>query len=165
MGLLAKIINLEGTLKFELCFVRNNMFDYRKWRSDYENFFPFILRLDFPNRCSIIDEDANATMTLYEIKDFFNGIETVLTHLINQKNYAYVYCNSENYFELRLESIPEDNVIEIVLWLNVGNQTQGKMYGYDEGVKFIARASVLQDFICALKNNFLEVMDIRFENI
>lgn len=155
---LANILNLERNLKFEICLEENDMFDYRPERCDYENWIPFTLHLNLPNRCSMIDESTKATMTVFEIKKLIKGIENVLIHLENQKNCIYSFNCSESFFDLKLETILEDNVIEIELWINVGNQTNGMIHGYDDGVRFVTGIDELNKFLRDFKKEFYELI-------
>ncbi|MCY1713057.1 hypothetical protein [Caproiciproducens galactitolivorans] len=148
---MAFITNIEKNLKLEISLKKNSMFDYNPQRSDHENWIPFILCLTLPQRCSMIDESANATMTIYEIKNLIHGVEGVLEHLDCPENYVYNFYNSEGFFGLELEVIPEDNVVEIKLWINVGNQTKGEIFGYDEGVRFVSGKKELIDFLVGIK--------------
>lgn len=156
---MADILNLEGNLKFSICLVVNNMLDYESERSDSENWMPFTLRLNLPHRCSEIAENAKATMTIFEVKHLIKGIESVLSHLKLGEKRTYIFNSSESFFDLRVEAIPEDYVIEIELWVNVGNQTKGKISGYDEGVRFVVAAKTLDEFLKEFKSNFSEIMN------
>ncbi len=70
---------------------------------------------------------------------------------------SYTFNSSESFFELRLEAIPEDNVIEIELWINLGSQTNGKISGFDEGVRFVTRKEELNDFFKGFKENYAAI--------
>lgn len=160
-NLMANIINLEENLEFEICFKRNDMFDYNPERSDYENWVPFTLGLNLPNRHSRIEENAKATMTIFEIKKLIYGIENVLAYMESRENCLYTFNSSESFFELKLEVIPEDNVIEIELWINVGIQTKGKYSGFDEGVRFVISKDKLNNFFEDFKENYFEVTGLQ----
>ena len=41
--------------------------------------------------------------------------------------------------------------MEMEVWINMGTQSNGKFFGYDEGVKFIINSSDLNEFRLALK--------------
>lgn len=158
---MADIINLEKNLKFEICFQRNDMYDYNPERSDYENWIPFTLGLNLPNRHIRIEENTKATMTICEIKNLICGIDNVLVHMESGENCVYTFNSSESFFELKLDVIPEDNVIEIELWINIGSQTRGKIFGFDEGVRFITYKDELNNFFEDFKENFLEVTGLQ----
>lgn len=153
---MAKIVNLEGNLEFEIWLKRNDMLDYNS-KSDYENWIPFTLCLILPDRISRIEESVKAAMTAFEIKNLLNGIEHVLVHLERRKKCIYTFNSSESFFELKLEVIPEDSVIEIELWINVGSQTMGKISGFDEGVRFVTNKEELNNFLREFKENYSDI--------
>ncbi len=154
---MANIINQEGNLELEISLNENDMLDYKFERSDYENWIPFTLCLNIPDRCSTIGENAKATLTIFEIENLIQGIKDILVYFENQKKYIYAFSSCENFFELKLETIPMDNVIEIELWINVSNQTKGEIYGFDEGVRFVTDKSGLSQFFKGFKNNYLKI--------
>ena len=96
---MAKVKDLEGNLEFEIWLIKNEMLDYNPKRSDYENWIPFTLRLNLPNRVSLIEEDAKATMTIFEIENMIHGIENVLGHLECREKCIYTFNSSESFFE------------------------------------------------------------------
>lgn len=155
---MANITNLEKNLEFELQ-LKNDMLDYDSQRSDYENWVLFTLYLDLPNRRSAIEENVKATMSVFEIKNMIHGIENVLAHLECPESYIYTFNSSESFFELKLEVIPEDEAIEIELWINTGNQTNGDIYGFDEGVRFITSEDELKNFFRDLQRNFMQIIN------
>ena len=108
----------------------------------------------------IIGEDIKATVTLYEIKDFIQGLERVLEYLDAQENYIYEFNSSESFFGIRLEIIPEDNIVEIELWINVGNQSQGEICGFDEGVRFVSNKKEISKFLVGLKQELYNIKDL-----
>lgn len=154
---MANITNLEGNLEFELQLKKNDMVDWIPERSDYENWIPFTLYINQPNRCSVIEENVKAMMTVFETENMLHGIENVLTHLECGKSGSYTFNSSENFFELKLEVIPEDDVVEIELWINTGNQTNGIIFGFDEGVRFVTSESELNNFLSDLKRDYLSI--------
>lgn len=149
---MALITNLENNLRLEISFKENNLFDYNMQRTDYENWIPFILSLTLPKRSIIIDETVNAAMTVYEIKNLICGIENILENLEKKNNFIYECYSSESFFGLKLETIPEDAAVEVELWINVGNQTGGEVYGYDEGIRFATSDKMLMNFLTGIKN-------------
>lgn len=157
---MAKIKNLEENIELSICLIDSSDLDYSPQRSDYENWIPFFLKLKLPNRCSIIGENIKATVTLYEIKDFIQGLERVLEYLDAQENYIYEFNSSESFFGIRLEIIPEDNIVEIELWINVGNQSQGEICGFDEGVRFVSNKKEISEFLVGLKQELYNIKDL-----
>lgn len=144
---MASITNLERNLELDISLKVGDMSDYYLQKNKYESWVPFTLCLYLPDRHSMIREDINAEMTVFEIEHLVCGIKDVLAHLERQENYVYVYNSSESYFELKLEVISEDNVVEVEVWINVGNQTNGKIFGFDEGARFITDKVELAVFL------------------
>ena len=64
----------------------------------------------------------------------------------------------EAFFELKLETVPEDNVIEMEIWINVGNQTNGRLYGYDEGIRFISEEKSIIQFLTDIRQEFADIL-------
>ena len=148
---MAHITNLENNLRLELSFIKNYLFDYDSHKNDYEKWIPFKLSVTLPTRSIIIDEYASATLSVYEIRNFINGIEKILGEVVLQTNSTFEFYSGESFFEFKLEVVPEDMLIEVELWINVGNQTKGNIYGYDEGVRFATSAKLLRAFLIGIK--------------
>lgn len=157
---LAILINLEQNLKFQLCLKNNALLDYNPQREDFENWIPFTLCLKLPDKCSILDAQVKAAMTVYEIKNFIYGIGNVLEHWANQKKYIYKFNSSESFFELKIEVVLEDDVAEIELWINTGNQTKGAIYGFDEGVRWVTSKTELTKFYGDFKYEFFDILEV-----
>lgn len=155
---MASIINLEENIEIDLYLKKNDMFDYSSERSDKENWIPFVLLIKLPDRNCMIGEDVKAAMTVFEIKKLICGFENILEHLECCECFSYKFCSSESYFELKLEVIPEDDVIEMEVWINVGSQTGGKIFGFDEGIRFVVDKRHLTDFCRNFKKNYIEIM-------
>ena len=61
---MAKIYNVEENVHLEITLIKNEMYDYVCGRSDYENWIPFILNLEFPFRKISISESNKASVIL-----------------------------------------------------------------------------------------------------
>lgn len=151
---MAELINIEKNINCELCLLENHSIDYDVQRSEFENWIPFALRVTLPERFCVIGEDVNAMLTVYEIHNLLQGIEHIINCLGKGENVCYEFCSSENYFQIEFEFIPEDEVVMIELWINVGNQTKGKCYGYDEGVRFCCNVIIVSEFVSRLREEF-----------
>lgn len=155
---MAELKNSEKNLTIEINLNNNNLLDFDINRSDYENWIPFYLSVNMPNKSIVIDDNVKATMTFFELKNLIQGLENVLVYLERQENYIYDYNNSESFFELKLEVIPEDGVIETEIWVNIGSLTKGEFFGYDEGVRLITSKEELKKFLADIKCEMLEII-------
>ena len=154
---LASIKNLEKNLIMSLNLMTSQMLDYNPQRSDYENWISFTLILNSPDKNYKIDEIEKGEMTVFETKNLLNGIKNLLNHLENNKRFIYKFNSSEAFFDLELEGIPEDDLIEIILWINIGSQTQGKLYGFDKGVRFATDKESLGTFLSEINEDYLNL--------
>ena len=154
------LTNLENNLRLELNFIRNYLFEFDS-KEDYEKWIPFTLSVILPKRSIMIDEDARAAMSVYEIRNLVCGIENILEKLTEQISSSFEFYSGESFFGLKLEIIPEDIVVEVELWINVGSQTQGKIYGYDEGVRFATNERALREFLIGIKQELSCLEEIR----
>lgn len=148
---MAKIYNVEENVHLEITLIKNEMYDYVCCRSDYENWIPFILNLEFPFREISISESNRATMTVYELKKLVCGIGVLLEKCHTNMNYIYEFYSSEGYFEIKFDALPEDSVVEVELWINTTAWTGGQFYGFDEGIKFTSDIESINVFYMDIK--------------
>lgn len=146
------IENTENNVKLELNLINNSMFDYQSSKSDYENWIPFIILLETPQKTLQIKEFQKATMTVGNIFNLIEGIYRIVNSLENKKDDTFDFFSIEADFEIVLNTLIEDDIIEVIFWLNIANQTKGKIYGYDEGIKFFANSRILMKFAEDIKN-------------
>lgn len=155
---MAYIYNLEKNAYYKLEFINNEMLEINNIKSDKEKWIPFIMSLHSPTKVSEISEESRATMTFYEINNLINGIDIILDCLKKQKKYSFNFCCIETFFEIRLENIIEDDVVEVEVWINLGTQTNGSIYGYDEGIRFVTSERELDIFSNDLKENISRIV-------
>lgn len=155
---MAYIYNLEKNAYYKLEFINNEMLEINNIKSDKEKWIPFIMSLHSPTKVSEISEESRATMTFYEINNLINGIDIILDCLKKQKKYSFNFCCIETFFEIRLENIIEDDVVEVEVWINLGTQTNGSIYGYDEGIRFVTSEKELDIFSNDLKENISRII-------
>ena len=154
---MAEFSNIEKNIRLGLCLIHNGFVDYDVQRSDFENWIPFTLCVALPERNLMIAEDVNAMLSVYEIQNLLQGIERTINCFDKGEEAYYEFCSSENYFQIKFEALPGDEVFAIELWINVGNQTKGKCYGYDEGVRFSCNRIEMCEFVGQLKEEFLSI--------
>ena len=150
--------NLEGNIELSISFGKYKMYDCDAQRSDYENWIPFALRIILPERCCEIDIEDGATVTVYEAKKLIYELENIVKALESEEKYVYEYCNSESYFELNLEVLPDEEVIEVELWINRGLQSKGEIFGYDEGFRFILNRHEMCRFYRDIRNEIISII-------
>jgi len=154
---MAVLNNDEKNLTLEICFINVLEDIYEKPWDDYETWIPFILCLTLPDKKYNIEEDIRATLSVYEIRNLIKGIEKILENLGKGNKNIYEFCSIEFFFRMTMEVLPEDEVVEVELWINVANQTNGKLYGYEEGVRFGSDKEDIVSFLTELKKEFEDV--------
>ena len=92
-------------------------------------------------------------MSCMEQSDFIHGWRKIADNLEKGEGRTYHYCNSEGYFEVILESLPMDEVVEV--WVNMGNHSGGTLYGYDEGIRFVVSQESISKFVNGISTYLL----------
>ena len=57
----------------------------------------------------------------------------------------------ENYFELKIENVLEDDLIEMEWWFDKGILSEGRNHGFSEGIRFNVTRSDLLLFVKGLR--------------
>lgn len=148
---MAYLINLEGNVEFDLELGK----ELEIGNSDHETWIPGILKLSSETKNMEIGKEINFTLNVYEVKQLIEGINNLISCLEDKESCSFSFCNLESNFELKLDNILEDEVVEIELWINVANQTKGRISGYDEGIRFIADKEGVQKFADAINKDIL----------
>lgn len=147
---MAYLINLEGNVKFVLELGK----ELETGNSDHETWMPGVIKLSSGTKNVEIGKDSNFTLNVYEVKQLVKGINNLISCLEKKESSSFSFCNLESNFELKFDNIIDDEVIEIEVWINVANQTKGRIYGYDEGIRFIADKEGVQRFADAINKGF-----------
>lgn len=153
---MAYLSNLEGNVEFVLGLGK----ELEKGNSDHESWMPSVLKLSSETKNVEIGKDINFTLNVYEVKQLIKGINKLIHCFEDKESCSFSFCNLESNFELKFDNILEDEVIEIELWINVANQTEGRIFGYDEGIRFIADKEGVQKFVYDINKNFEERLSI-----
>ena len=148
---MAYLINLEGNVEFDLELGK----ELEIGNSDHETWIPGILKLSSETKNMEIGKEINFTLNVYEVKQLIEGINNLISCLEDKESCSFSFCNLESNFELKLDNILEDEVVERELWINVANQTKGRISGYDEGIRFIADKEGVQKFADAINKDIL----------
>lgn len=149
---MAYLINREGNVEFVLELGK----ELEIGNSDHETWMPSVLKLSSETKNIEIGKDINFTLNVYEVKQLIKGINKLIRYFEDKENFSFSFCNMESNFELKFDNILEDEVVEIEIWINAANRTEGRIYGYDEGIRFIADKEGMQKFVDAINEDLLE---------
>lgn len=147
------LYNTEKNIAVSLSILHDNA-DVEHNRSDFENWLPIELIIDIDGEVYHIGESCNAMMSVLECSDLIQGLKSI----INSNNDAYIYHSSEALFSMELELLKEDDVVEVVIWINLAAITGGNKIGYDRGVRFITTVKEMEQFYINLSEQYRNVM-------
>lgn len=145
---MSKLLNNEKNILLQLNLISSEMLDYNAERATFENWIPFNFMLNVENGMLTYIFENNETFTQLEIEELIQNIEKVC----NDNMYSeYSFTPLENYFELKIENLFEDDLLEMEWWFDKGILSEGKNYGFSEGVKFNVIKTDLLIFVRALR--------------
>ena len=140
---MATLSNREGNTKLRVCL--NGIEE--KGKTEFETWINCELEIvSNVFNCALGNQD-DLTLNKYELDFFLNNLNEMLNCLENQREYSFSFSNCESNFEVRMSTVIEDAAVEIEIWINWGNYTCGKEYGYDAGIRFVSDVTALQLFI------------------
>lgn len=159
-----KINNLENNVVFELELLNNRYLDIKKERTKYENWIPFKLKLTINDRDYIYSDENGATFTHFEIENFILNLDNIIElKKKNLKSNRFEFSSSETYFDFVIYDPQEENELYIEIWINIGSYSKGSIFGYDEGVRFVANTENVNSFKEDLKKQLNKLLNKDFE--
>lgn len=151
---MASITNLDSNIKLEFNFLDNLPEDFIIARSEFEKWVPFILSLSTPTRTITISENIHAHMTMYEIKKIYYGLKNLFDGIKEGADCIFKHYSSESFFEISIEYIHVDECFSMEIWFIVAEYPEGRIFGYDDGFRFIVDKSEMKNFITEYYNSF-----------
>lgn len=145
-----RLSNIENNVLIDITLLKTELLDISSERGDdVENWIPFILDVTSPTMKIHLEEEIGATFTLYELKVLIMSLKNLVIKNVDETFRFYCY---ESYFEIVFDYIKEDNCYSIDFWVNIGSTTNGRIYGYDQGIRFVANEEAVVKFINSLEN-------------
>lgn len=153
---MAKLSNIESNIQFKICL--NKIAEEKE--AEYETWIYSELEIKSNViKCSI-GEHNNFMLNKYELDNLSNHLNKLLSNLKKRSEYSFEFSNYECDFEVKMCTVVVDEVIEVEVWINWANYTNGKDIGYDVGMRFVANMEELQLFV----NSFNEEMNCLFSD-
>lgn len=150
---MAILENDEENIYLEINLINNKYLDLES-DSDYEKWVPFQLVLKVPGK-EYAHLDGDFTFNVYEVKQLLLNLRNKINEKKKNKkisNYSF-YC-SEAYFEFNLDETLEEGLLEVSLWLNMGEFTNGKYCGFYDGYRFVVTIESLESFCQKIEMEF-----------
>lgn len=139
---MAELFNVERNIR-----IKTELSEVEEVReSDCETWVSGSLEIESKTFHCGIGHEHNFMLNIFEIKNFMCEIQNMLDCLRSKKEYSFHFSNYEYNFEIKMDSVVADEVVEVELWINWGNYTNGEEAGYDIGIRFIVQREVLQKF-------------------
>lgn len=139
---MASITNVDGNVSF--CIALGNISE--KAKNEYETWLSAELSICSETINITIGDDAGFMLNLFEAKELLNCLQALINANTTGEKSRKLFCNIESNFEMRIEAVPEDKVVEIEIWINTASRTLGKVFGYDEGIRFVSTMKKFEDF-------------------
>ncbi|MCP4178142.1 MAG: hypothetical protein GY756_10275 [bacterium] len=150
---MAILKNNERNVFLTINLIRNDYLDFKS-SNDLEKWIPFTMSLKTPKK-KYDYMDGKMTFNVFEIKKLLVILKEIgVKKKKKQQIPKYSFYCSEAYFELDLEDPLEDELVEVLIWFNVGALTNGVNYGFDEGCRFNVKIDDLELFYNEIEMNF-----------
>lgn len=138
-----KLINIDKDIVFEIN-INNTVGEW----------IEFTGKLITPCKTIIIEKDINATINVNEVKVLQTKISNLYKSCVERRDYRISFCCMEAYFEMIMENISIDELVEVEVWLNMGAITNGKVFGYDDGTRFVIDYNTVKGMCIELTHIF-----------
>ena len=148
------INNCEQNVKLGFDFLENLPEDFDIAKSEYEKWIPFILNISSPEKNIAITQNMQACMTVYEIKKMFNDLKALISGTRSDKDVKISHYSSESFFEFTLEYFRVDDCFSLEFWFITAEYPDGKIIGYDVGIRFIIEKSEMIHFMKEFQDRF-----------
>lgn len=155
------IRNLEKNLFLEINLIINNSLDLKMDRADFMNWIPFEFRLDFDKEVISFSKEVVTVFSVKELKYLIENLYRIV-QIKSNKNLiesSFEYVNSENLFEMILYETGEENQVYCDLWFNLGSLTNGKIFGFSKGIRFVSDIGYLDNFTMELEKQMLNIIN------
>lgn len=152
--IMAELINIEDNISIKM-----NLYEIMEMgESDYETWISCSLKIKSKTINCVIGQNNSFMLNVYELNNFIREIRNILNCFVNTREYSFDFSNYEYNFEIKMDNVIVDKVIEIEIWINWGNYTNGKEGGYDIGIRFIVEYEVLQKFSDSINEEMIRVL-------
>lgn len=151
--------NLDNNIKLGIDLVRNQFWNVDEARPDFENWVPFVMKLECGDERYEFSNEIGATFSHYELTKLLSDLGGVIDEKSRGNSFDSIEFNtSERYFDLLVHDPLEPDLAQIELWICIGSLTEGRNSGYDKGFRFEVNVEALQTLITGLSLQLRELM-------
>ncbi|MBH5318323.1 hypothetical protein I6N90_10935 [Paenibacillus sp. GSMTC-2017] len=161
---MAQLVNLENNITFKINLLRNEFLDIVDEREDFENWIPFEMVLKVGLEKYEYLNSRGATFSLFEINKLISAVENIISVKLgatSTASFERVDFNScEGFFGVSLYDTFEEQEVYTDIWINMGAISDGEIYGYDKGFRFVIRTESLSEFVNEIKGQLNELLEV-----
>ena len=144
---MACLSNQERNIDIRICL--NGIAEETK--ADFETWIYSTLEIKSNVVNCSLGKKSDLTLNKYELDNLLNNLNMLKDSLENKRDYTFEFSNYECNFEIKMCTVTIDKAVEIEVWINWGNYTNGRDGGYDVGLRFVANEGDLQVFLSSLR--------------
>lgn len=152
---MAILSNIEGNTQFQVCLNKIK----EKNNSEYDTWIYCEMKIISNVINCTVGKQNELTLNKYELDNLLKHFNLLLSNYKSGKEYTFDFSNYECNFEVNMCTVLIDRVIEVEIWINWGNYTNGKEAGYDIGMRFVVSIEEFQLFL----SDISEEMEVIFQ--
>lgn len=140
---MANLSNVEGNINFQICLKEVA----EKKESGYETWICCGLDVTSNVVNVSIGKQDSFMLNKEELDNLSNHLTKLLNSLEGKREYLFDFSNYECNFEVKMSTVVVDETVEVEVWINWGNYTNGNDAGYDVGIRYVVDTEELKLFI------------------
>jgi hypothetical protein len=155
-----RILNSESNVIIEINLMDNPSLDLDKHREEFMNWIPFELKLSAGDMFLTYSEDILPSFSVKELRYLFDNLNKIIELKSNNNliEVPFEYTSSENLFDLIIYETGEKNLVYIDFWLNMGSLTNGTIFGFSKGIRFICTLDIFRNFVNEFEEQFIYIL-------
>ncbi|MEL7567913.1 MAG: hypothetical protein AAGU27_23970 [Dehalobacterium sp.] len=155
------INNTESNAKIEIILLNNSSLDIDKSREDFLNWIPFRLKVNAGDMVLKYSKDVLPAFSVRELKYLINNLNKIIETKSkgNSIERPFEFTSSENLFDLVIYETGEEKLIYIDFWVNMGSLTNGNVFGFSKGVRFVTELEKFTSFVYEFEEQFARILD------
>ena len=158
------LVNDESNISLEIQLINGENVDIDFSRSNYQNWIPFDLNMNINGESINYAESVPKTFSVGELQYLIDGLKRKVTEKRHSDELKdFVYVNTENLFELKIYDTGETDLLYVETWFNMGTLTNGDVYGFSKGFKFIVTIESIISFLSTLESQFDSIVKTAYD--
>lgn len=157
---MAILLNDERNISIKIEFVNNGSTDIVTSREDNMNWIPFSFLMNAKDESITYTPEITPSFCISEIKYLVCKIKEIL-QIKRCKTYIkepFIFISKDYLFEFTMYETKEDDLVYVDWWFNIGSLTNGNVFGYSKGFRFVVTLESLNVFVESLENEFYTFM-------